>query len=121
MRRVATNIERTEPSYLRKSNSVYKESSMLNSSLSNILSCPICQSMVCQARMCSLCCKMFCYSCIRNWMMAKGECPNCKGQISQSNIVNCETLARQIQSANPKPKTNLVTSRILVSSPSSVK
>ena len=35
--------------------------------------------------------------------------------------MNCETLARQIQLANPKPRPNIVTSRIFVQSPSSVK
>lgn len=65
--------------------------------LVNILKCPLCSDHAKQAHMCPNCCKMFCGTCIKNWITAKkSECPHCLKSLRYTSTINCDALAKQI-------------------------
>lgn len=72
-----------------------------------ILTCVVCLSKAVNAHMCPHCSKLSCEGCIRDWLETrKGECPHCKRPLKLKELVNCSSLAREIQEVLGFPRRN---------------
>lgn len=88
-----TNDGRRTSAYSQYSATPTSQTSQINS----IIECMLCSGAIRQSHMCPSCCKMFCESCIKNWIKSqKPECPNCFKSLDDSNLLNCSILGKQI-------------------------